>query len=318
MIRYSLSRYSSLIKRLLPACDGDASVAKRQLIWMKEKIIQDRNDPKNHQPLDQKEFSLLEYYIQQRVEQHKPLQYILGTQPFYNLDIITRPPTLIPRWETEEWTHKLVNILYPTWEIKKENNQQQRRRRIMDICTGTGCIALGLATHLPPQSTVIKGIDISQDAIQLARENLKRHQSMLNDNEIDFQVQDICDPTASLLLLNNEATERIDLFVSNPPYVTHEEYNELDPEVKQWEDKCALVADHQGTFIHKKIIQLVSQHKRQFKVHDKDEEKLPSLVMEIGGEHQVLTLTEELKKYDFKNIQVWKDLAGKDRLVLAN
>lgn len=78
MVRYSPSQYSNLIKRLLPACDGDTSVAKRQLIWMKEKIMADRKDPNNQQPLDQKEVSLLEFYIKQRVEQHKPLQYILG------------------------------------------------------------------------------------------------------------------------------------------------------------------------------------------------------------------------------------------------
>lgn len=241
----------------------------------------------------------------------------LGTQPFYDLDIITRPPTLIPRWETEEWTHKLVNLLYPTWK-KKEN----RKRRILDICTGTGCIALGLATHLPPNSSIITGIDISQQAIQLAKENLKIHQTMLNGNKVNFKIQDICDQhllSLSELINNNDNDdERIDLVVSNPPYVTYEEYHGLDLEVKNWEDKRALVADDQGTLIHKKIIQLVSQHKKEQQQIKKNEEELPSLVMEIGGEHQVLKLTQELENHDFQNIQVWKDLAGKDRVITAN
>ncbi|CAO3608929.1 unnamed protein product [Cunninghamella blakesleeana] len=315
MVRYSPSQYSNLIKRLLPVCDGDTSVAKRQLIWMKEKIVSDRIDPYNQQPLDQKEVSLLEFYIKQRVEEHKPLQYILGTQPFYDLEIITRPPTLIPRWETEEWTDRLVHLLYPKWKKKRG------KRHILDLCTGTGCISLGLGTHLPSNSSIIKGVDISQQAIQLANENLKMHQTMLNGNQVDFELQDICDDTFSLsrLFSNNNSNddEKIDLIVSNPPYITHGEYNDLDLDVKNWEDKRALVADDQGTFIHKKIIQLVSQHKKEHPIKN-DEEELPNLVMEIGGKHQVLKLIQELKNHDFQNIQVWKDLAGKDRVVIAN
>ena len=77
--RYQDTRW---IRRLLPACDNDISLAKRQLTWLKEKT----NNPR-----------LLDQHVHDRVVRHKPLQYILGTQPFGELDIVTRPPILIPR-----------------------------------------------------------------------------------------------------------------------------------------------------------------------------------------------------------------------------
>lgn len=88
------------IQRLLPACDGDAAHAKRQLEWLKEKVALDvsGNSSKSIYSLSKQEQDQLDTYITQRTEQHKPLQYILGTQPFCELDIVTRPPTLIPRY----------------------------------------------------------------------------------------------------------------------------------------------------------------------------------------------------------------------------
>ncbi|KAI8342105.1 S-adenosyl-L-methionine-dependent methyltransferase [Chlamydoabsidia padenii] len=301
MVRQSLNKYSTLIRRLLPACEYDISLAKRQLGWMKDKIISDRtpNSTNTSSSLTVDELGTLDTFITQRVEQHKPLQYILGTQPFYDLDIITRPPTLIPRWETEEWTNRLVELLGPNWT-------RSNRRKILDVCTGTGCIALALATHLP--NTDITGLDISPKAIQLANDNLVAHQHLLKDsgNKVRFQLDDIYEPQVE------RHFSSFDLVVSNPPYVTHDEYTSLDPDVKQWEDRQALVADLQGTQLHRRLIQLVSRNKQQQSDGD-----LPTIVMEIGGEHQVPVLQEQLDYYGFNNIKVWKDLAGKDRVVLA-
>ncbi|KAG0737201.1 hypothetical protein G6F22_009601 [Rhizopus arrhizus] len=234
--------------------------------------------------------------IDQRVLQHKPLQYILGTQPFCELDIVTKPPTLIPRWETEEWTDRLIKLLYPYLTA-----QNEKKMRILDICTGTGCIALALSSQLPKGSVEIIGLDISSRAIELANHNLIVHKHRLK-NPVQFQQGDIFD--------NLPLSSSFHLVVSNPPYVTHDEYKSLDPDVKNWEDPRALVADNQGTCVHRRIID-VAKHNKPFA------SGLPRIVMEMGGTHQIDLLSRALDKNGYLDIQVWKDLAEKDRVIIA-
>lgn len=170
--------------------------------------------------------------------------------------------------------------------------------RILDLCTGSGCIALALAKHLPKDSAQIIGLDISSKAVSLANHNLGVHNSSIQ-NSVQFQQKD---------LFQLQLEEPINLIVSNPPYITHKEYESLDPDVKDWEDSRALVADEEGTHIHKKIID-VSKYCRPYA------SSIPRLVMEMGGTHQIKCLAEEMDKNEFKNIEVWKDLAGKDRVI---
>ncbi|RCI00893.1 hypothetical protein CU097_015015 [Rhizopus azygosporus] len=272
---------SRWIQRLLVACDGDYNLASRHLFWLKEKVIEDSRGKRmsvRSNPLTSREEKHLEDLIKQRVSDHKPLQYILGTQPFCELDIVTRPPVLIPRWETEEWTDKTIRLLYPHLVKKGE------KMRILDICTGTGCIALALSSRLPKDSVEIIGLDISEKAIELANHNLKVHQRKLK-NPVRFQQGDVFDYSPS---------DKVHMIVSNPPYVTQDEYESLDPDVKNWEDMRALVADDQAFAAD-----------------------VPKVLMEIGGSHQVEPLTRTLKNNQLTNIQVWKDLAGKDRVIAA-
>ncbi|KAI8148146.1 S-adenosyl-L-methionine-dependent methyltransferase, partial [Fennellomyces sp. T-0311] len=202
--------------------------AKRQLFWLKEKT----SDP-----------VILNRQVQDRVVRHKPLQYILGSQPFGDLDIVTRPPVLIPRWETEEWVYRLIDLILPQLRHKKESF------RVLDICTGSGCIALALATHLPNAS--IFATDLSTDAIDLAQHNHQIHASLIRNSVLRFKQIDVFDDQAMNL-------DPFDLIVSNPPYITRDEYEHLDPDVKQWEDVRALVADQEGTAIHRRIATLAS------------------------------------------------------------
>ncbi|ORX62908.1 S-adenosyl-L-methionine-dependent methyltransferase [Hesseltinella vesiculosa] len=276
-------------------------LAKRQLAWLTEKILADRANA-GSSSLSDLEWRRLDDYIDQRTTHHKPLQYILGTQPFYDLDILTRPPTLIPRWETEEWTARLVDVLAVHWKQHKT----KARRRILDVCTGSGCIGLGLAAHLAPASTEILGVDIAPEAVDLARANLARLRAQLNNNDVQFECQDIYD---TRWLARHLPT--FDLVVANPPYVTHDEYAALDPDVKLWEDRRALVADQQGTHLHRHLIRSVAQH-------IPSASPSPRLVMEIGGEHQVSPLSTCLETHGFENIQVWNDLAGRARVILAS
>ncbi|EPB86179.1 hypothetical protein HMPREF1544_06991 [Mucor circinelloides 1006PhL] len=289
----SKSIVKSWIQRLLPACDGDLGHTKRQLEWLKEKVTLDLSgdSSKSIYSLSKQEQDQLDMYITQRTKEHKPLQYILGTQPFCELDIVTRPPTLIPRWETEEWTYKVIEML------KNQLSTVQKPLRILDVCTGSGCISLALAKHLPKDSVHITGLDISTKAISLSHHNLDLHRSQLQ-NPVEFHVQDVFQYTPQ---------DDIHLIVSNPPYITDEEYETLDPDVKNWEDARALVAPDQGTRVHQGVIQVAK--------YCKPLTKGPHLLMEMGGTHQIKLLSDLMLQQGFKSIDIWKDLADKDRVI---
>ncbi|KAI9028846.1 S-adenosyl-L-methionine-dependent methyltransferase, partial [Phycomyces nitens] len=223
---------------------------------------------------------------------NKPLQYILGTQPFCDLEIVTRPPVLIPR---QEWTSRLIDLLKP--HVQKSTN---RPFGVLDVCTGSGCIALAMSAHLPAAKASIVGLDIATEAVCLAKHNLRVLADELQ-NPVEFRQQDIFDPLQDSVF---------DIIVSNPPYITTEEYATLDADVKDWEDERALVALEDGTRVHKRIIKVASTHTRP------NENALPRLVMEMGGSHQINELSCSLYKHGFRNISVWKDLADKDRVIV--
>ncbi|CAG8526173.1 17993_t:CDS:1 [Racocetra fulgida] len=111
-----------------------------------------------------------------------------------------------------------------------------------------------------------------------------------------------------------------DLVVSNPPYISHDEYLTLDEDVRLWEDKLALVADENGTIFHSKIVYLTAKYllRKNSPYTNAWKNKMPQLVIEIGGSHQISRIVEELKKYNFKSVDIWKDSAGKDRCIVAN
>ncbi|TCD71582.1 hypothetical protein EIP91_007329 [Steccherinum ochraceum] len=177
----------------------------------------------------------------------EPLQYILGTQPFGPLELLTRRPVLIPRPETEHWTLRLAELIHPS---------SQDPISLLDLCTGSGCIPLLLCHLWPPGSVQAVGADISSDAIQLAVENAHRcgihvstFHSLLratdsNGNTFTPLLADI----RSLDFAQSSALRSpFHLITSNPPYITHEDYAKLSPSVKAYEDPRALLGDPQPT-----------------------------------------------------------------------
>lgn len=154
----------------------------------------------------------------------------------------------------------------------------------MDICTGTGCIALALKAKT--------AVDVSDEAVALARRNAARHNQVLS-----VLKRDVFDDSMAALVADH------DVVVANPPYITRDQYQTLDLDVKHWEDIRALVADQEGLAVHHRIIDLALQAKTQV------------LAMEIGGTAQVDPLRQRLKN-DYA-VHVWQDLRCKDRLVLA-
>ncbi|KAJ2723323.1 hypothetical protein H4S00_002524 [Coemansia sp. D1744] len=251
------------------------------------------------------QWAWLRQAVHDRVETNKPLQYILGTQPFGNASLLTRAPVLIPRWETEEWVLKLSDM------IRAENTGLLN---ILDACTGSGCVALGLACALPRESVHITGVDVSHDACDLAIENLLRNKKA--KQAVEFQRLDLNEQGVASEL---KSRGMWDMVVANPPYVTPNEYAELDPDVKDWEDVRALVpgdpmdVDQSGLSFVVRLAQLA----RELGLAGGESTNLPRLVVEIGGAHQVDGARQAMHDNGFNLTEVWKDMAGIDRVVLG-
>ncbi|KAF9555216.1 hypothetical protein EC968_009070, partial [Mortierella alpina] len=309
---------------LVPVCNHSLSHARQEVKWLLQhskrmavssSALNARAEVRLHQGakshsgavrsgsregLTDKETELMQSYVDQRTKGRKPLQYILGTQPFMDLEILVRPPTLIPRWETEEWTSRLATILKSEPGLLQQNKDlstlplhHPRAFNILDLCSGSGCISLGLASALPTGSCNIIGVDIHPKAIELARENQIKNSPLLNQNRVLFRKADLQEPTAVDTFLswltedqdkdhhdhsaagtthNNTSVKSssianaklrsfagYNLVVSNPPYIAHSEYETLEPEVALWEDPKALLADEEGLVFYPRIANLAME-----------------------------------------------------------
>lgn len=157
----------------------------------------------------------------------EPLAYILGFVDFFDCRIEVTPSVLIPRPETEILVDKIVNALSP---IEKQNNV------LLDLCCGSGCIGLALKKRFPELHVILS--DISPDALTLAKRN-----SLNNGLDVEFLQGDLLTPLVG---------RSIDYVVCNPPYISEEEYQTLDPQVKNYEPKLALTDSGIGTtFYHR-------------------------------------------------------------------
>eukprot|EP00808_Paulinella_micropora_P005562 g13415.t1 len=197
--------------------------------------------------------TLTRWVLDDRIQKRKPVQYILGEQEFCGLSLLVEPPTLIPRPETEEMCDWLLSQL-------ARAQPPQNPPRFLDLCSGSGNLALALAHRFPEAH--VYGVDVRPAAVDLAR----RNQARLGIRNADFLVWDVLNGPAELsgqlerpgsclgaslraLASHLDLRESVDLVVSNPPYVTAAEWREgLQPEVQWWEDEKALVApDSVGT-----------------------------------------------------------------------
>jgi len=231
----------------------------------------------------------LQEWIDAQVLHHEPLQYLIGTVPFADLEILVEPPILIPRPETEEWCVLLIE------HLKKLKNQ---KLTILDLCTGTGCIALSLAQALPQSS--VTATDIDNKAITLCKKNAK-HNTITNVHCMQ-----------SDLYKDIPKAQQFDFIISNPPYIPLDEWKTLDASVKDWESKTALVAPDEGLAIIKKIIQNAPAYLKPN--NELKEKHIPQLMIEIGYQ-QGPAVADYLTQCNYKDIVVHKDLEGKDRIV---
>lgn len=224
----------------------------------------------------------------ERLKKHEPIQYIAGKTYFYDLELMVSPDVLIPRPETEE----LVDL------IIKENYQLTtiNYQRILDIGTGSGCIAIALKKNLPAAD--VSAIDISESALKLAEQNASK-----NNVSVNFLKADILNHSAYGLLLDT-----YDLIVSNPPYVRESEKHLMLPNVIEHEPYLALfVEDNDALSFYKAIADFaLNGHLQQN----------GRLYFEIN-EYLYSELADLLKAKGFKNIEIKKDINDKARILLC-
>lgn len=212
----------------------------------------------------------------ERYKNGEPVQYIIGNVNFYGNTIKVNKNVLIPRFETEELVEKT---------IKRIKNKFDQQINILDLCTGSGCIAITLKKEL---NSNITATDISIDALEVAKENIK-----LNNVDITLINSD----------LFNNINDKFDCVISNPPYISYDE--EIDELVKNNEPDIALYAPNKGLYFYEEILKNIKKHLNDRFI----------IAFEIGYK-QGNDLVEITNKYlDNVNISVEKDLQGRDRFL---
>jgi release factor glutamine methyltransferase len=217
-----------------------------------------------------------------RLQSNEPFQYILGETSFYNLTIQCDKRALIPRPETEELVSWIAETNSPA--------------KILDICSGSGCIALALKSVF--KNSLVFGLDISNDANELAKSN-----ALKNKLDVTFELADALN---SSHFFWNSVSE-IDVIVSNPPYIAHYEKAEMSQNVLKYEPHLALFVEHESPIIfYERIAELawLKLNKKGhifFELNPLYSQQIQEIVSEIG----------------FVNIELRKDLQGKTRMLKA-
>jgi release factor glutamine methyltransferase len=225
-----------------------------------------------------------------QLKKHRPIQYILGQAEFFGLKFKVNEHVLIPRQETEE----LVALVIAYVKSLKED---RKRLNILDIGTGSGCIAISLAKNIPNAN--FYALDVSKDALVVAKENAKR-----NNTTIEFINANILDEGSWNL---NYANSNLDILVSNPPYVRNLEKASMQPNVLENEPGLALFVENDDPLLfYRKIADFATQKLK------KGGQLFFEINQYLGAETKQL-----LQKENFRQITLRKDLNGNDRMLMA-
>lgn len=216
--------------------------------------------------------------------QHKPVQYVMGNATFYNMEFVVNSKVLIPRPETEEMTNLIINSY----------RFEQKQLSIVDIGTGSGCIAIAIKKHLP--SSKVIALDVSDDALELARAN-----AITNKTNIQCTSFDFLDESRWPELM------MFDIIVSNPPYIPLKEKSSLNKNVANYEPHGALfVPDNTPLLFYEKIAKFGLTH------------------LNYNGKVYMETHVDYAKDVadlfakNYKQVLIKKDLFGRERIVIAS
>ena len=216
------------------------------------------------------------------LKKEKPIQYILGETEFYGLRFLVNENTLIPRPETEELVEWILEIT--NYELEITN------LKILDIGSGSGCIAISLAKNL--QNAEVSAIDVSEKALETANKN-----AQINEVEVNFILKNI--------LETEDLEHQFDIIVSNPPYVRNLEKAEIKPNVLEFEPHLALfVDDNDALLFYRKIAELAKKNLSE-------NGRLYFEINQYLGKETV----ELLENLGFKEVILKKDIYGNDRMI---
>ena len=249
----------------------------RQLLFFAFSIDANQYLLNQSMPLSREEEKKVNSYFEaiQKRSEKIPLQYITGEQNFCGLDFYVNENVLIPRLDTEVLVEKILECEEPG-------------QSVMDMCTGSGCIAITLQKLGGFQ---VMAVDISEEALTLARKNAQRNQA-----QVTFFQSNMFDQLSN--------TSKVDVIVSNPPYIESKVVDELDDEVKKYEPRLALDGLEDGLHFYR----ILAREGKRFLNEG------GRLYAEIGFD-QAEAVKEIFGAQGFLDIQVYKDLAGLDRVV---
>ena len=223
--------------------------------------------------------------ILEELKKEVPIQYLLGKTHFYGLDFEVNENVLIPRPETEELVEWIIN--------EHKAIDKKKKVKILDIGTGSGCIAISLAKNLP--NAEVYAIDVSKKALETAKRN-----AISNNVEIIFMLKNVLE----LEILKSN----YDIIVSNPPYVRNLEKEEIKKNVLDYEPHLALfVEDNDALIFYRKIASLAQKNLLEN----------GQLYFEIN-QYLGKEMTDLLEEMNFKNIELRKDIYDNDRMIKGN
>ena len=223
---------------------------------------------------ENKYFSLIEKHIKEDV----PLSHLVGFEYFYDRKYKVTKDVLSPRMETEELIYKVI-------EYVKASNKN--KFKILDLCTGSGIIAITLKKELDQVLVDVIASDISEEAIEVAKENAQSHNAT-----IKFIKSDIF----------NDIDDKFDIIVSNPPYIDHKDEVTMQDNVLKYDPHLALFAEEEGMYFYRKIIEQANDYLNENGV----------IFFEIGYDQKDKII--KLADMNGYSAEVYKDINGRDRM----
>ena len=223
---------------------------------------------------EDKYFSLIEKHIKEDV----PLSHLVGFEYFYDRKYKVTKDVLSPRMETEELIYKVI-------EYVKASNKN--KFKILDLCTGSGIIAITLEKELDQVLVDVIASDISEEAIEVAKENAQSHNAT-----IKFIKSDIF----------NDIDDKFDIIVSNPPYIDHKDEVTMQDNVLKYDPHLALLAEEEGMYFYRKIIEQAKDYLNENGV----------MFFEIGYDQKDKII--KLADMNGYSAEVYKDINGRDRM----
>jgi release factor glutamine methyltransferase len=250
---------------------------------------------RDNPPLTKEQIGSAEKMVERR-SRREPLQYIIGYEEFLGLKLIVGPGVLIPRPETELMAdHAIQQITDHRSQITDHRSQFT----VLDVCTGSGCLALAVAREFPYAE--VYGSDISGTAIQYAKKNAETN----GIKNVKFLTGSLFEPPGKLSAVNRQQL-MFDLIISNPPYIRRDDIQCLQSEIRDWEPLIALDGGADGLDFYRELIPAAGDYLKK-----------DGLVMFELGRGQAESVADMLTSSGYYQIETIEDLAGIERIIQA-